>query len=41
MGAAIVGPPITEYTQSIGAHWEKLQKKYKNNTAAVLFQIQS
>ena len=26
MGAAIVRPPNTEYTQSIGACWEKLPK---------------
>ena len=29
MGAAIVRPPNTEYTQSIGACWEKLPKIVK------------
>ena len=29
MGAAIVRSPITEYTQSIGAHWENLSKIVK------------
>ena len=29
MGAAIVRPPNTEYTQSIGDCWEKLPKKVK------------
>ena len=29
MGAASVRPPNTEYTQSIGAYWEKLPKIVK------------
>ena len=29
MGAAIVRPPNTEYTQSIGAYWENSLKKVK------------
>ena len=29
MGAAIIRPPNTKYTQSIGAYWEKLLKIVK------------
>ena len=29
MGAAIVRPPNTEYTQSVGAHWENSPKIVK------------
>ena len=35
MGAAIVRPPNTKYTRSIGAYWEKLLKLVKNNITAV------
>ena len=35
MGAAIVRPPNTEYTQSIGACWEKLPKNSENNITAI------
>ena len=34
-GAAIVRPPNTEYTQSIGACWEKLPKKSENYITAI------
>ena len=33
-GAAIVRPPNIEYTQSIGACWEKLPKNSENNITA-------
>ena len=36
MGAAIVRPPITEYTQSIEAYWENLPKNNKNIISAIL-----
>ena len=35
MGAVIVRPPNTSYTQSIGAYWEKVTKKSKNNIIAI------
>ena len=42
MAAAIVRPPISEYTRSIGAFYENLKKfNSNNNITAILFYIQS
>ena len=34
MGTAIILPPNTKYTKSIGGYWEKLLK-YQNNITAI------
>ena len=35
MGAAIVRPPNTKYTQGIGTCWEKVTKNSVNNITAI------
>ena len=39
MGAAIVRPPNTEYTQSIGAFWESLPPQKKKKVKITLLQF--